>query len=519
MSPEVLRRKTPSGSSTGAESLEGRLLQDRLRLFSGIAFGIAAAFYTVGQALARLGRENPLTPTGHASVAAVTMLVGGAWLYCRRGTRSQKALRALEVVLLLALGVLVLLVPSGSIPEADLRGMVVLLHVNLILFMRSIFIPSSARRTLAVSAAAALPLAAHSLATETVRLSVWKVMWLLAAITVASAGSAVIYGLRREVRHARQLGQYTLEEKLGEGGMGVVYRARHAMLRRPTAVKLLRPERMGDASLRRFEREVQLTAGLSHPNTVSVFDFGRTPEGVFYYAMEYLDGLTLDEVVGGDGPQPPARVAHVLRQVLGALAEAHGVGLVHRDVKPGNVILCERGGLPDVAKVVDFGLVKDLEDEGGLTHEAALVGTPHYLAPEAIRSPGADARSDLYAVGAVAYFLLTGQHVFEGRTVMEVCGHHLHTTPVPPSDRLGRALPAALEAWVLACLAKDPAQRPQTAAQAVAALERCAIPSWTDDLARSWWLSKGRALRADRSHEVLPSDMTVSRPVLNPMGG
>ena len=210
-----------------------------------------------------------------------------------------------------------------------------LLHVNLILFMRSIFIPSSARRTLAVSAAAALPLAVYSLATETVRLSVWKVMWLLAAITVASAGSAVIYGLRREVRHARQLGQYTLEEKLGEGGMGVVYRARHAMLRRPTAVKLLRPERMGEASLRRFEREVQLTAGLSHPNTVSVFDFGRTPDGVFYYAMEYLDGLTLDELVAGDGAQPPARVVHILRQVLGALTEAHGIGLVHRDVRGG----------------------------------------------------------------------------------------------------------------------------------------------------------------------------------------
>ena len=367
MSPEVLRPQAPSGSSSGAESLEGRLLQDRLRLFGGIAFVIAAAFYAVGQVLARLGRENPLTPAGHASVAAVAVLMGGTWLYCRRGPRSQKALRALDALLLLALGMLVLLVPSGSIPEADLRGMVVLLHVNLILFMRSIFIPSSARRTLAVSAAAALPLAVYSLATETARLSVWKVMWLLAAIAVATAGSAVIYGLRREVRHARQLGQYTLEEKLGEGGMGVVYRARHAMLRRPTAVKLLRPERMGEASLRRFEREVQLTAGLSHPNTVSVFDFGRTPDGVFYYAMEYLDGLTLDELVAGDGPQPPARVAHVLRQVLGALAEAHGIGLVHRDVKPGNVILCERGGLPDVAKVVDFGLVKDLEDEGGLS--------------------------------------------------------------------------------------------------------------------------------------------------------
>jgi len=518
MSPEVLRPKAPSGSSSGADSLEGRLLQDRLRLFGGIGFVIAIAFYIVGQVLVRLGRDHPLTPAGHASITAVIVLLAGTWLYCRRGLRSPKALRALDALLLMAMGILALVMPSGAIPELDLRGMVVLLHVNLILFMRSIFIPSSPRRTLAVSAAAALPLAVYSLATESVRLSVWKVMWLLAAITVATAGSAVIYGLRREVRQACQLGQYTLEERLGEGGMGVVYRARHAMLRRPTAVKLLRPERMGEAGLRRFEREVQLTAGLSHPNTVSVFDFGRTPDGVFYYAMEYLDGLTLDELVSGDGPQPPARVVHVLRQVLGALAEAHGIGLVHRDVKPGNVILCERGGLPDVAKVVDFGLVKDLEDEDGLSHEAALVGTPHYLAPEAIRSPGADARSDLYAVGAVAYFLLTGQHVFEGRTVIEICGHHLHTTPVPPSDRLGRALPEALEAWVLGCLAKDPARRPQTAVLAAAALQRCAVPSWTDDEARSWWRSKGRALTVERSREVLPSALTVSRPVLGAVG-
>ena len=500
-------------------SVDTRLLQDRLRLFTGIAFVIAVAFYSVGQVLARFGRENPMTPAGHAAVAAVVVLMGGTWLYCRHVPRPLKALRALDALLLVALGILVLHVPPGSMPEADLRGMVVLLHVNLILFMRAIFIPSSARRTLAVSAAAAVPLAAYSLATETARLSVWKVAWLLAAIAVATAGSAVIYGLRREVRHARQLGQYTLEEKLGEGGMGVVYRARHAMLRRPTAVKLLRPERMGDASLRRFEREVQLTAGLSHPNTVSVFDFGRTPEGVFYYAMEYLDGLTLDELVAGDGPQPPARVAHVLYQVLGALSEAHGIGLVHRDVKPGNIILCERGGLPDVAKVVDFGLVKDLEDEAGLSHEATLIGTPHYLAPEAIRAPGADARSDLYAVGAVAYFLLTGQRVFEGRTLIEICGHHLHTTPVPPSDRLGHALPEALEAWVLACLAKDPAQRPRTAALAVAALERCAVSSWAVEEARSWWLSKGRALTGKRSREVLPSDITVPRTVLDPIGG
>jgi serine/threonine-protein kinase len=321
----------------------------------------------------------------------------------------------------------------------------------------------------------------------------------------------VIYGLRREVRHARRLGQYTLEEKLGEGGMGVVYRARHALLRRPTAVKLLKGDRLGEASLLRFEREVQLTASLSHPNTVSIYDFGHTPEGTFYYAMEYLEGLSLEQLVSHDGAQPPGRVVHVLRQVLAALGEAHGVGLVHRDVKPANVILCERGGLSDVAKVVDFGLVKDLDAADGLSRDGLLVGTPHYLAPEAIRSQDADARADLYSVGAVAYFLLTGKHVFEGRTIVEICGHHLHTAPEPPSQRLGQPVPPDLERWVLSCLEKDPARRPRTADEAAEALDSCGAEPWTREHARSWWVGKGRALSVVRGEAAQPTLLTVSR--------
>ena len=515
MAPEALRPQTPSGFTGRSDSVDGCLLQERLRLFGGLAFLISAAFHGVGRVLAWLGRENPPALAAHVAHAAILLLMGGTWLYCRGGPRPERTLRALDVLLILVMGVLALLLPSGSIPEPELSGMVMLLSVNLVLYTRAIFIPSSARRTLTLSAIAALPLAVYALANEPVRLSVWKVMWLLAAITVATAGSAVIYGLRREVRHARQLGQYTLEEKLGEGGMGVVYRARHAMLRRPTAIKLLKSERMGEAGLRRFEREVQLTAGLSHPNTVTVFDYGRTPEGVFYYAMEYLEGLGLDRLVAADGPQPPGRTAHILRQVLEALAEAHGVGLVHRDVKPANIILCERGGVSDVAKVVDFGLVKDLEAEGGMTQEATLVGTPLYLAPEAIRSSVADARADLYSLGAVAYFLLTGQNVFEGRTIIEICGHHLHTPPVPPSERLGRALPAALEAWVLACLEKDPAKRPASASDAVARLERCGLAGeWSPAEARAWWVAKGRALAAHRGADEAPSGLTLSRPVI-----
>jgi eukaryotic-like serine/threonine-protein kinase len=261
-------------------------------------------------------------------------------------------------------------------------------------------------------------------------------------------------------------------------------------------------------------REVQLTAGLSHPNTISVFDYGRTADGVFYYAMEYLDGLTLDEIVVGDGPLPPARVVHVVRQVLGALGEAHAVGLVHRDIKPSNVILCERGGIPDVAKVLDFGLVQAMEDEPSL--HRGIVGTPLFLAPETIRSSGESGpRADLYAVGAVAYYLLCGRHVFEGKGMVEICGHHLRTPPVPPSQRLGRPLPALLDAWVLSCLEKDPERRPRTAADAVYRLERCALDeTWTLDAARVWWAGRGRAIVAERAGSVDPSAATLTRSVV-----
>jgi hypothetical protein len=512
--PKPLLPETPSwlkdrSGSTG----EGPLLQERLRLLGSIAGSIAVAFYVVQHVMAWRGLEKPLPLAEHGNLLSIVAITLGSWLYCRGRPRPERWLRTLDVLILLSLAGIVVLFPPRSIPEPELRGMVMLLEVTLILYARSIFVPSSARLTLLVSAAAALPLAVYALSTETLRLGIWKVMWLLAAVTISTAGSGVIYGLRREVRHARRLGQYTLEEKLGEGGMGEVYRARHALLRRPTAVKLLKPDHVGESSLRRFEREVQLTASLSHPNTVSVYDFGRTPEGVFYYAMEYLEGLSLEQLVRDDGPQPPGRVVHVLRQVLGALAEAHGIGLVHRDVKPGNVILCERGGLPDVAKVVDFGLVKDLDTADGLTHDGMLLGTPLYLAPEAIRSPETDPRSDIYSLGAVAYYLLTAQHVFEGHSVIEICGHHLHTKPVPPSERLGRSLPDDLERWVLGCLEKDADARPRTAIRAAQALDRCSgVDDWGAEAARAWWAGRGRALAAVRGRVTEPSVTTLSAP-------
>lgn len=252
--------------------------------------------------------------------------------------------------------------------------------------------------------------------------------------------------------------------------MGVVYKASHTLLRRPTAIKLLHPKRSRPEDVRRFEREVQLTSLLTHPNTIAVYDFGRTDDGSFYYAMEYVDGLDLQTLVEREGPQSPARVAHWLAQLAGALAEAHAVGLIHRDIKPANVMVCERGGEPDVIKVLDFGLIAKVASAGAhddLTHSdvQTIVGTPLYLSPEALTRPEAmDGRSDLYAVGALGYFLLTGVPPFSGDSVLEVCAHHLHTKPVPPSKLTRQPIPPRLEELILACLDKSMDRRPESAA-------------------------------------------------------
>src|SRR5436190_4139364 len=214
--------------------------------------------------------------------------------------------------------------------------------------------------------------------------------------------------LRRSAVAARQLGQYVLMQEIGRGANGMVYRARHSLLRRPVAIKLLSPEMTNDGNIARFEHEVQMTSQLTHPNTVAIYDYGSTPDGLFYYAMEYLSGINLDQLVSQFGPQPEARVIHILRQLCGSLSEAHQIGLIHRDIKPANVVLTRRGGACDVVKVLDFGLVKTrvplLRDK---VLANAIVGTPHFMSPEAIQDPAkVDARSDLYSVGAVAFWLL-----------------------------------------------------------------------------------------------------------------
>jgi serine/threonine-protein kinase len=323
------------------------------------------------------------------------------------------------------------------------------------------------------------------------------VLWALIGVVVTSLLSRVLFGLHDAVRRARRLGQYTLGERIGEGGMGVVYKAEHALLRRPTAVKLLPPERAGASALSRFEREVQITSRLNHPNTVAVYDYGRTPEGVFYYAMEYLDGVNLEELITTDGPQPAGRAVHLLRQAAGSLGEAHAHGLIHRDVKPSNLVLCQRDFECDFVKVLDFGLVRDLaSDDASVTQTGLLAGSPLYMSPEQIADPAnVDARSDLYSLAVVAYQLLSGVPPFSGKSVVEVCGHHLHSIPEPPSKALGRPIPAQLEALILRCLEKDPGKRAADARGFVELLDGCTdVAAWTPAQAEVWWSRRGHAI-------------------------
>jgi eukaryotic-like serine/threonine-protein kinase len=496
-------------ASSGATDLEPAraFLQDRIGLWAFWVFVLSFGFYVTNivtwpfmrQASARFA--DTMLEAGSVDHLAASLVFGGVWVLSRRVRVSMQALRVLDVGTLIVgctlfalMGAYLTRLQRAAGLDAAVGAYAGLLACANTVLARAITVPSTPRRTLLGSLAAMAPLIpatfAASRGSGAVTMNV--ATWCVVSIAVATVGSRVIFGLRTEAARVRRLGQYTLENRIGAGGMGVVYRARHAMLRRPTAIKLLRPDRAGDASLVRFEREVQLTAELSHPNTVAIYDYGRTPEGIFYYAMEYLDGINLEDLVRQHGAQPAGRVLAILDQVCGALAEAHGRGLVHRDIKPANIILSERGGEPDVAKVVDFGLVQPLgveDSRSTLSATNVLTGTPLYMSPEAMMTPAAsDPRSDLYALGAVAYYLLSGCPVFEGTTVVDIIAQHLQAEPVPPSVRLGRPLPSDLEAVVARCLRKVPSERPESARALRDALGRCGmVQPWTSDEAATWW--------------------------------
>ncbi len=321
--------------------------------------------------------------------------------------------------------------------------------------------------------------------------------WMTLASTVGIFGSYKLAELRQRVDEAQDLGQYRLIRKIGAGSMGEVHLAEHLLLRQPCAIKLIRSDRAANAAaLARFEREVQTTSRLTHWNTVRIYDYGYTDDGTFYYVMEYLAGWTLEDLVRQHGPLPPGRAIHLVRQVCAALGEAHAMGLVHRDIKPANIITCLRGGVPDIAKLLDFGLVSGTGPAGPgalVTSPGSVTGTPAYMSPEQAAGEPVDARSDIYSLGAVAYFLVTGRPPFERETAMRVLMAHLHESPTAPS-LVHAAVPADLEQVILRCLAKDPAERQADVAQVDGDLAACtAAGAWTGRDAEAWWRSQPTA--------------------------
>jgi serine/threonine-protein kinase len=319
-------------------------------------------------------------------------------------------------------------------------------------------------------------------------------------VIVAYVIAQIVYRYGVRLTKARAIGSYELVKRLGEGGMGEVWMGRHRMLARPAAIKLIRPDLLGtdqrsrETALRRFEREALATAALRSTHTIDVYDFGVTEEGAFFYVMEFLEGLNLDTLVQRFGPIAPPRAIHLLRQACHSLGEAHVRGLIHRDVKPANIFTCRLGPDCDFVKVLDFGLVKhtgSMTEQTALTMQGVTAGTPAYMAPEIGLGQEVDGRADVYALGCVAYWLITGQTVFHGESAVATVLSHVRDAPVPASHRTEIPVPAELDALILDCLAKDPGDRPQTMQEFDARLELIHVEPWSAADARKWWAMHG----------------------------
>jgi serine/threonine-protein kinase len=393
------------------------------------------------------------------------------------------------------------------IPHISMPGWLILI------FTYNIFVPRSWRVVLTVCVVMALaPIIATAVAVilhEDIQRSLWfdpsclieMILVLVATVSACLLGVRMISHLRGKVDEAKELGRYHLREKLGSGGMGDVYLAEHRLMKRPCAIKVIRPEKAGDPkSIARFEREVRSTSRLNHWNNVSIFDYGRTPDGKFYYVMEYLTGLSLQQLVKRRGPLSPGRAVYLLNQVCNALNEAHSIGLIHRDIKPANLMVTEIGGAFDIIKLLDFGLVKSIDssiqngEDTDLTMAGSLTGSPLYMSPEqAMGNVVPDQRSDIYAVGGVAYFMLTGKPPFESGPTLKILLAHLHEAPLAPSRERAPTLiqpSSAFDSLVLKCLEKSPDNRYQSARELQAALQL--LPEYNDwdaSKAEDWWTS------------------------------
>ena len=492
-------------------------VRERLALLAKTLFLVSFGFYLfllanlvlVGGAPFWAVVKGPIA-LGHLCASST---MGVVWLVTSRTRLSRLGLGTLDAVSIILAGVFL----SFMTVEDQGQILQVLLAILVTVMVRAILLPSRPGRTMLLSALAYLPTVVVCIARhhptdllpgftpsfQKLHMTLNTVLWSVLGTTLATIISRVIYGLRQQVAEVSELGQYILEGRLGGGGMGEVWRARHRLLIRPAAIKLIRPEALGamsdnpDLLMRRFEREARATAALKSPHTVQLYDFGATEDGRLYYVMELLDGLDLDTLVRQYGPLPAERVVHLLRQVCSSLQDAHGNGLVHRDIKPANLVVSRAGTTFDFVKVLDFGLVKldtqrRAEEDAAavkLSAESSTSGTPAFMAPEVVMgAANTDHRVDLYALGCVAYWLLTGKLVFEGGNAVQVMFHHAQTQPERPSLRAELPIPAPLEDLVMECLEKDPARRPPSAEAVSTRLNAVPLASaWTAERAEQWW--------------------------------
>ena len=453
-------------------------------------------------------------------IAVVTVIVSVAlWAYTRRGDRDPQFVLDLGlwymVYTALALSIVFHLggLPAGMTitPEISWIGAAVVIFAAII--------PTTEKKVL-IAGLAAVSMNPISMLVLAMRGRDFGSPWLVLVmhypdyflVGVAVVISHVVTKLGHQVTRAREMGSYQLGELLGKGGMGEVYKATHRMLARPAAIKLIRPEMLGAVddeaaklAVTRFKREAEAAANLRSKHTVELYDFGVTADGTLYLVMEFLEGMDLETLIRVNGPLPSGRVVHILRQVCDSLEEAHATGLVHRDIKPANIHVGRVGLRHDFVKVLDFGLVKEtastkMGDSLTTIPGQLALGTPGYMAPEMALGEPIDGRADIYALGCVAYYLLTGELVFEAETAVQMIARHLQTAPIPPSERTDRPVPPDLERLILKCLAKDPMARPQSAAQLIQALEFIPTEGWTEDQARRWWDANSRpAVSGDSS--------------------
>ncbi len=507
----------PQISGETRNVLQYRLRSAALVLFAG--FAVFLVWHLVSEVLDAKPMSITYMLGGQVFVTAVLGIC--AFSLCHKCDSCLKTLRVKELIIFGLPAVFFFCAQSAmlrmcaemehSLPRPDTPWL-------LLIFTYALFIPNTWRRAAVVIGILALaPVLlvmylwlSDTMCAELLVDNKWMSieMTLLMGVSFVSAviGVRMINELREEAFEAKQLGQYKLGAKIGSGGMGEVYFAEHQLMKRPVAIKVIRPEKAGDPrTLARFEREVRSTAKLSHWNTIDIYDYGRAEDGTFYYVMEYLPGMSLASLVDRFGPLPAERVIYLLRQTCDALSEAHAAGLVHRDIKPANIFSAQRGGNFDVAKLLDFGMVRPMSniEHTELTQAGSITGSPYFMSPEqATGESEPDARSDIYSMGVVAYALLTGQPPFVGTQAIQIMVAHAQKTPPPPSEVNGE-VPDDLDAIVMCCLAKSPDDRFQTAAELAAALDRCeSAGRWDGSSAAHWWRENGRAATAQAAMAV-----------------